>query len=47
MVDVLNEGKVDAGLAIFHFGEYAGDNVKTHLAEKGVPVRTVVGRHEV
>lgn len=43
MVDVLLDGKADAVLAasIFHFGEYTVDEVKTFLAEHGVPVRPI------
>ncbi len=41
MVEVLDEGKADAVLAasIFHFGTYTVGDVKTYLAEHGVPVR--------
>jgi imidazole glycerol-phosphate synthase subunit HisF len=37
----LAEGRADAVLAasIFHFGEYSVADVKTYLAERGVPVR--------
>src|SRR5437899_3312867 len=43
MADVLLEGKADAVLAasIFHFGEYTVGDVKSFLAEKGIPVRPV------
>ncbi len=46
MVDVLDQGKADAVLAasIFHFGEFTVNDVKAYLAEKGIPVRPVVGR---
>lgn len=41
MADVLLEGKADAVLAasIFHFGEFTVDEVKQHLADKGINVR--------
>ena len=41
MVEVLAEGKADAVLAasIFHFGTYTVGDVKTCLAQHGVPVR--------
>ncbi len=41
MVEVLNRGKADAVLAasIFHFGDYTVSDVKSYLAEHGVPVR--------
>lgn len=41
MVDVLGRGRADAVLAasIFHFGEYTVDDVKSHLAKHGIPVR--------
>ncbi len=39
--DVFTRGKADAGLAasIFHFGEIALSDLKSHLAGQGVPVR--------
>ncbi len=38
---VLTEGEADAALAasIFHYGTYTVDDLKTHLASAGVPVR--------
>lgn len=41
MVEVLDEGKADAVLAasIFHFGTYTVGDVKTYLAQHGLPVR--------
>lgn len=41
MAEVLLEGKADAVLAasIFHFGELTVEEVKRHLASKGIPVR--------
>ena len=41
MAEVLEQGKADAVLAasIFHFGEYTVGDVKTFLADKGIPVR--------
>ncbi len=41
MAEVLMEGRADAVLAasIFHFGEYTVREVKTYLAERGLPVR--------
>jgi imidazole glycerol-phosphate synthase subunit HisF len=41
MVTVLDEGRADAVLAasIFHFGEMTVGDVKTKLAERGIPVR--------
>src|SRR6184192_2615727 len=41
MADVLLDGKADAVLAasIFHLGEYTVGDVKTFLAQKGIPVR--------
>jgi len=41
MVEVLDAGKADAVLAasIFHFGTYTVGDVKTYLAQHGVPVR--------
>jgi cyclase len=43
MADVLLEGRADAVLAasVFHFGKYTVGNVKSYLAEKGIPVRMV------
>jgi cyclase len=43
MLAVLKEGKADAALAasIFHFGKYTVGQVKTYLADHGVPVRIV------
>ena len=43
MADVLIEGKADAVLAasIFHFGEFTVAEVKSHLASKGIPTRTI------
>ena len=43
MAEVLIAGKADAVLAasIFHFGEFTVDEVKTHLAGKGIPTRTI------
>jgi cyclase len=43
MVDVLKQGQADAVLAasIFHFGEYTVTDVKSHLAQAGIPVREV------
>ncbi len=44
LYDVLCEGKADAVLAasIFHFGQHTVDDVKRHLAAKGVPVRLTI-----
>ena len=41
MAEVLLDGKADAVLAasIFHFGEFTVDDVKRHLASKGINVR--------
>ncbi len=41
MAEVLLEGRADAVLAasIFHFGEFTVDQVKEHLAARGIPVR--------
>jgi len=41
--DALTEGKSDAVLAasLFHFGELRVSEVKSHLAERGIPVREV------
>lgn len=41
MADVLIDGKADAVLAasIFHFGEFTVEQVKEHLASKGINVR--------
>ena len=41
MAQVLLEGEADAVLAasIFHFGEFTVEEVKRHLAGKGIPVR--------
>ena len=46
MVDVLTEGKADAALAasIFHYGTVRIAEVKAHLAERGVPVRSIEAR---
>jgi cyclase len=43
MLDVLDRGRADAALAasIFHFGQYTVGQVKSFLAEHGVPVRQV------
>jgi len=43
MADVLIEGRADAVLAasIFHFGEFTVAEVKSHLASKGIPTRTI------
>jgi cyclase len=43
MLAVLKEGKADAALAasIFHFGTYTVGQVKSYLADHGVPVRIV------
>ena len=43
MLDVLREGRADAALAasIFHFGHYTVRQVKSFLADHGVPVRLV------
>ncbi|MFM1767642.1 MAG: Imidazole glycerol phosphate synthase subunit HisF [Verrucomicrobiota bacterium] len=43
MAEVLIEGKADAVLAasIFHFGQHTVDEVKRHLAARGIPVRLV------
>lgn len=43
--DVLTAGKADAALAasLFHFGELKIAEVKRHCAQKGVPVRPVLG----
>jgi cyclase len=43
MLAVLSEGKADAALAasIFHFNNYTVGQVKSYLAEHGVPVRIV------
>ena len=43
MVDVLKQGQADAVLAasIFHFGEYTVADVKSYLAQAGIPVREV------
>jgi cyclase len=40
-VDVFSEGRADAALAasIFHFSEHAVRDLKTFLAERGVPMR--------
>jgi cyclase len=40
----LVEGEADAVLAasIFHFGNYTIQQVKTYLADRGIPVRTEV-----
>jgi cyclase len=41
--DALTEGKSDAVLAasLFHFGELGVSEVKSYLAERGIPVREV------
>lgn len=41
--EALTAGRADAALAasIFHFGEYTVEDVKEHLAGKGVPVRLI------
>ena len=41
LYDVLTAGQASAALAasIFHYGEYAIDETKRYLAERGVPVR--------
>jgi cyclase len=41
MYQVLSEGHADAALAasIFHFGQYTVGQVKTYLADRGVPMR--------
>jgi cyclase len=41
--DALTAGKADAVLAatLFHFGELRVSEVKSHLAERGIPVREV------
>jgi imidazole glycerol-phosphate synthase subunit HisF len=41
LYDAIVEGKADAVLAasIFHFGQYSIRDVKSYLAERGVPVR--------
>ncbi len=41
--DVLTEGKADAALAasLFHFGEIDMKELKTALAERGIPIRRV------
>jgi len=43
MLDVLTAGHADAALAasIFHFGTYTVGQVKSFLAEHGVPVRVI------
>jgi cyclase len=43
MAQVLLEGQADAVLAasIFHFGTYTVADVKSYLAERGIPVRAV------
>ncbi|MBT5707004.1 MAG: imidazole glycerol phosphate synthase subunit HisF [Verrucomicrobia bacterium] len=43
MAEVLIEGRADAVLAasIFHFGEFTVAEVKSHLASKGIPTRTI------
>jgi cyclase len=43
MAEVLLEGKADAVLAasIFHFGQFTVQDVKRHLAAKGIPVRLI------
>ena len=43
MAEVLIAGKADAVLAasIFHFGEFTVSEVKSHLANKGIPTRTI------
>jgi len=45
MVDVLDAGKADAVLAasIFHFGEHTVPEAKDYFAERGIPVRPMVG----
>jgi len=44
MVEVLDRGRADAVLAasIFHFGEYTVADVKTYLAEAGLPMRPLL-----
>ena len=43
MLHVLQEGQADAALAasIFHFREYSIAEVKTYLAQNGIPVRQI------
>lgn len=43
MFEVLSAGKADAVLAasVFHFGKYSVEEVKVHLAGRGIPVRPV------
>jgi cyclase len=45
MADVLLAGCADAVLAasIFHFGQFTVDQVKQHLAARGIPVRPRIG----
>jgi cyclase len=40
-VDVFTKGAADAALAasIFHYSEHAVDDLKRHLATRGIPVR--------
>lgn len=45
MAEALDQGKADAALAasIFHFQEFTVGDVKAYLAERGIPVRPVLG----
>ena len=45
LADAIIEGEADAVLAasIFHFGQYRIRDVKTYLAERGIPMRLEVG----
>lgn len=45
MAEALDQGKADAALAasIFHFQEFTVGDVKAYLAERGIPVRPVIG----